>query len=304
MRVTTNGIEVEVEDSGGGGPVVLLIMGLGMQLIAWPAAFVQGLIDAGYRVIRHDNRDVGKSQHFDELGRPSWGWTLLKLRLGLRVTPKYQVSDMAADALGVLDALRVPRAHVVGASMGAMIGQWVAATAPDRVLSFTSIMSSSGARGLPPARREVTRQLMSRPPSFDREAVVRHGVKLWRTIGSPDFESTEEHLRLLVGDAFDRAFHPVGVERQMFAIVADTKRAAALEKISARTLVVHGREDPLIPWQHGEDTARRIRGSRFEVIEGMGHDLAPGVVERLLPLLLDHLGADGAAAQAAQRASA
>jgi len=291
MRVTTNGIEVEVEDSGGEGrPAVLLIMGLGMQLIAWPAAFVQALIDAGYRVIRHDNRDAGKSRHFDELGRPSWAWTIFKLKLGLQVTPMYQVRDMAADALGVLDALKVERAHVIGVSMGGMIGQWVAATAPGRVASFTSIMSSSGARGLPPARREVMRRLMSRPPSFEREAVVQHGIGLWRTIGSPGFESTEANLRALVGDAYDRAFHPVGVERQMLAIVADSQRAAALEKIEARTLVVHGREDPLIPWQHGEDTARRIRGSRLEIIEGMGHDLAPGVVERLVPVLLGHLG--------------
>jgi pimeloyl-ACP methyl ester carboxylesterase len=157
MKIKANGIQIEVEDTGADGsqndrPVVLLIMGLGMQLIAWPPALVQGLVDAGFRVIRHDNSDIGLSQHFDHLGVPNLVWATLQHRLGLSPKAPFTLSDMAADAVGVLDALKIERAHIVGVSMGGMIAQRVAIAAPKRVLSLTSIMSSSGARGLPRAK--------------------------------------------------------------------------------------------------------------------------------------------------------
>jgi pimeloyl-ACP methyl ester carboxylesterase len=170
MKVRANGIDIEVEDTGADGsqagrPVVLLIMGLGMQLIAWPPALVQALVDAGFRVIRHDNRDIGLSQHFDHLGTPNVLWESVKLRLGLGVRAPYSLHDMAQDALGVLDALDVPRAHVVGVSMGGMIAQRVAlARTGTRCLSLTSIMSTSGARGLPQPRAHVVRALLGRRP--------------------------------------------------------------------------------------------------------------------------------------------
>jgi len=271
--------------------VVLLIMGLGMQLIAWPPAMVQAIADAGFRVVRFDNRDIGLSQHFDHLGSPSLLWEGLKFRFGWRIRPPYSVQDMAADALGVLDALQIPKAHVVGVSMGGMIAQRLAVLAPSRVLSLSSIMSSSGARGLPEASPAVTRVLLSRPSGKGVQAAVDHIVKLLKAIGSPGFPTAEAELREKMTEAAKRSFHPPGVLRQMVAIAADSTRAAALAQVTAPTLVVHGRADPLVPMACGQDTARRIPGARFESIEGMGHDLPPGVVERLLALLIPHFKA-------------
>jgi pimeloyl-ACP methyl ester carboxylesterase len=298
MKIRANGIDIEVEDSGAGldaggqpRPVVLLIMGLGMQLMAWPPDMVQALVDAGYRVVRFDNRDVGLSQHFDHLGLPNLQWVALKHRLGWRITPPYSLHDMAADALGVLDALQIDKAHIVGVNMGGMIAQRLALLGPARVLSLASIMSSSGARGLPAAKPEVTRVLLSRPAGKGTQAAIEHSVGLFKAIGSPGFAMDDAVLRERVTAATERNFHPQGILRQMVAIVADSTRAAALAGVAVPTLVVHGKADPLVPFACGEDTARRIPGARLAGIEGMGHDLPPGVVERLLELLIPHFDA-------------
>lgn len=294
MKVQANGISIEIEDTGADGsqqgrPAVLLIMGLGMQLIAWPPAFIRALADAGYRVVRLDNRDVGLSEHFDQLGSPSLVWNSLKHKLGLRVRPPYALSDMAADAVGVLDALGIRQAHVVGVSMGAMIGQRIAIAAPGRVLSLTSIMSSSGARHLPGPRPDVLRALLGKPADRSEKAVVDHTVRLFQLIGSPGYPLDETTLADGVLASLRRSFHPVGTLRQMVAVVADHSRADALATIKAPTLVVHGRDDPLVPYACGVDTARRIAGARLVGVPGMGHDLAPGVVEQILAKLLPHL---------------
>lgn len=288
MKVRSNGIEIEVEDSGGSGPAVLLIMGLGMQLIAWPPELVQALVDAGYRVIRHDNRDAGLSRHFDDRRTPGLAMSLLRWRIGLGVQAPYALADMALDAVGVLDALDVPRAHVVGVSMGGMIAQRVAIAAPHRVLSLTSVMSSSGSRRLPPARSDVARALLARPRSGRREAMLDYYEHFFGLIGSPGFPTPAAEIRARMGRAIDRASNPRGVQRQMLAIAADVSRPVELARIAAPTLVIHGRDDPLVPLAAGVDTARRIPGARLAVIDGMGHDLPPGVVERMLPLMLDH----------------
>ena len=296
MKIRANGISIEVEDSGPGGPgenrpVVLLIMGLGMQLVAWPPQLVQALVDAGYRVVRHDNRDVGLSQHLDALGKPNLIWEGIKYKLGLTPRAPYSLRDMAADSLGVLDALGLDKVHVVGVSMGGMIAQRLVLGAPPRVRSLTSIMSSSGARGLPQAQRRVTRALLARPANNSLQAVGDHYVKLFKIIGSPAFPTPEGEMRERIGHGLQRSFNPVGTLRQMLAIVADSDRADALGRITAPTLVLHGKADPLVPYAHGEDTARRIPGARLVGIDGMGHDLPPGVVQRLLPPLLTHLKA-------------
>ena len=295
MKIRANGIDIKIEDSGDGAfterPVVLLIMGLGMQLVAWPPALVQGLVDAGFRVVRFDNRDIGLSQHFDALGTPNLLWEGLKYRLGFKTTPPYTLHDMASDALGVLDALQIASAHVVGVSMGGMVAQRLALLAPGRVVSLSSIMSSSGARGLPAASPAVTRALLSRPAGKSKQAVIDHSVKLFKAIGSPGFPMQDSDLRERVTLATERNFHPQGITRQMVAIVADSTRADALRSITAPTLVVHGKADPLVPFACGEDTARRIPGARLVGIDGMGHDLPPGVVDRLLPLLVPHIRA-------------
>ena len=297
MKIIANGIHIDIADSAAerrehaARPVVLLIMGLGMQLIAWPPAMVQGLVDAGFRVVRFDNRDVGLSQHFDQLGTPNMLWAGLKYRLGWRIKPPYTVQDMADDARGVLDALQIAKAHVVGVSMGGMVAQRLALSAPERVLSLASVMSSSGARGLPEATAKVSRALLSRPAGKNLLAEIDHAVKLFKLIGSPGFPMDESLLRARVAAATERSYHPQGFMRQMVAIAADSQRAAALSRMAVPTLVVHGKADPLVPFACGEDTARRIPGARLSLIDGMGHDLAPGVVDRLLPLLIPHFQA-------------
>jgi len=294
VQVKANGISIEVEDTGadglhGGRPAVLLIMGLGMQLVAWPPAFVHALVEQGFRVIRFDNRDIGLSQHFDHLGVPNLLWEGLKHRMGLGVRAPYSVHEMAADALGVLDALGVGRAHVVGVSMGAMIAQRVALAAPGRVLSLASIMGSSGARYLPGPQPRVLRVLLSRPQGSGEQAILEHYVKLFKAIGSPGFPLDETALRERILASIRRSFHPAGTVRQMAAIAADARRADELPGIRIPTLVLHGKADPLVPFACGQDTARRIPGARFLGIEGMGHDLPPGVVERLIEPLVPHL---------------
>ena len=294
MKIVANGLQIEVEDSGQDPagvprPVVLLVMGLGMQLVAWPTELVQGLVDAGYRVIRHDNRDVGMSQRMEALGKPNLLWAGLQHKLGFAPRPPYSLGDMATDALGVLDALGVSQAHVVGVSMGGMIAQRMALTAPQRVLSLTSVMSSSSAPGLPQARPEVMAALLRRPSGRDRQAVVDHYVRLFRVIGSPGFVTPEAELRQRIAQAAERGFYPVGTLRQMLAVMADSARAALLAQIKAPTLVFHGQDDPLLPYACGEDTARRIPGARLIGVPGMGHDLPVPVVERLLAALLPHL---------------
>ena len=298
MKVIANGISIEVEDShhgqgaDAGRPAVLLIMGLGMQLVAWPQPMVQALVDAGYRVVRFDNRDIGLSQHFDSLGVPNVLWQGLKYRMGLSIVASYSLQDMAADALGVLDALGMAQAHVVGVSMGGMIAQRMALLAPQRVRSLTSIMSSSSARGLPGSRPEVTRALLSRPAGKSREAVVEHTLQLFKIIGSkgpsPGFCISDDDLRAQVTLAIGRSYHPQGVARQMVAVAADSPRAALLANIRARTLVVHGKADRLLPFACGEDTARRIPGAVLTGIDDMAHDLPPAAVSRLLALLIPH----------------
>jgi len=299
MKLRANGIDIEIEDSheadSTGRPVVLLIMGLGMQLVAWPPALVQSLVDAGYRVVRLDNRDIGLSQKFDHLGMPNLLWEGLKYKLGLPVKSPYSLGDMAADTLAVLDALKIDKAHVVGVSMGGMIAQRVAIAAPQRVLSLTSIMSSSGARGLPQARPQVMRVLMSRPAGTDPESVLNHYVKLFKAIGSPGFPIDDAELRERIAVAAKRSFYPAGTVRQMAAIAADSQRAAALGALRLPTLVIHGKADPLVPYACGEDTARRIPGATLVGITGMGHDLPAGVVERILEPLIPHLNTSQAA---------
>lgn len=296
MKIRANSIDIEVEDSSPGEagedrPVILLIMGLGMQLVAWPRQFVQALVDAGYRVIRHDNRDVGLSHRFEALGKPHLVWQGLKYKLGLRPQAPYSVADMAADSLGVLDALGIQKAHVLGVSMGGMIAQRLALAAPERVLSLTSVMSSSGAKGLAPARPAVMRVLLSRPKGRDPQTVLKHYVRLFKAIGSPGFPTPEHEMRERILLGVQRGYYPVGTLRQMLAIMADITRPAQLRRITAPTLVLHGKADPLLPFVHGEDTARRISGARLVGIEGMGHDLPPGVVTHLLAALLPHLKA-------------
>ena len=286
MKLTANGLNIEVDDSGNQGhaerPVVLLIMGLGMQLIAWPEPFVKGLVDAGYRVVRHDNRDIGLSQGFESAGNGNLIWQTIRQRLGLPVQSAYKLKDMAADSIGVLDALGIGKAHIVGASMGGMIAQHVAATAPDRTLSLVSIMSSSGARGLPGPRREVSAALLRRPLGKTEADLVGYSLRLVKLIASPAYPQPDAVLADRIATGIRRAYRPQGVVRQMLAIGADAGREKVLPSIKSPTLVLHGDADVLVPMPCGVDTARRIPGAKFVAIPGMGHDLPPEVQQILL----------------------
>ena len=289
MKIKANGIDIEVEDTGGTGPVVVLIMGLGMQLVAWPLQLVDALVAAGYRVIRHDNRDIGLSQKFDDKGVPNLLWESIKLKLGVTLRPPYSLSDMALDTVGVLDTLGIAQAHIVGASMGGMIAQRVALAAPQRTLSLSSIMSTSGAKGLPTPKPAIIRALMASPKGREREAIMKHYVELLRVIGSPAYPMEEGLVRERIMAGLDRSYAPMGTLRQMVAIAADTRRAKELATITTPTLVLHGKADPLVPFACGQDTARRIPGARLFGIDGMGHDLPPEVIDLMLPPMLEHL---------------
>jgi pimeloyl-ACP methyl ester carboxylesterase len=314
MKIRANGIDIEVEDSAlvdgvlvpalARRPAVLLIMGLGMQLIAWPPALVKGLEDGGFRVIRFDNRDVGLSTHFDHLGKPNVLWASIKYRLGLLSKPPYALADMAHDALGVLDALQIESAHVVGVSLGGMIAQRVAIAAPKRVISLTSIMSTSGAKHLPRPQAKVLRVLLSRPKSQRSEAVVAHYLKLFKAIGSPAYPLDAAAMRATVELGVQRSYRPIGTTRQLMAVAADITRAAQLSRITSPTLVLHGRADPLVPYACGVDTAKRIAGAKLVGIDGMGHDLPPQPVAQMLVELLAHLRAAQAPAAPKGKASA
>lgn len=297
MKIQANGIAIEVEDSASTAsdpdhrqrPVVLLITGLGLQLIAWPDAWVQALVDAGYRVLRFDNRDIGLSSAMDHLGQPNMAWAMTKLQLGLAVHTPYTVGDMAADALGVLDALGIASTHVVGLSMGGMIAQRLALAAPQRVRSLCCIMSSSGAKGLPGPQAAVLKVMMRRVRGTDEAAVVEHTLQLFQAIASPAYPMEPQEVRQQIVRAYRRSYRPVGTQRQMLAVLADRSRAAALSALRTPTLVLHGRADPLVPFACGADLARRIPGAELRGIDGMGHDLPPPVVQHLLAALLPHL---------------
>jgi len=292
MKIASNGLHFEVETAGDdSAPAVLLTMGLGMQLTAWPERLLTALVNAGYRVIRYDNRDMGLSSHLDALGEPHLLWQFVKSRLGLRLRSAYTLQDMAQDALGILDALGVARAHAVGVSMGGMISQRIAATAPERVLSLTSVMSSSGAPGLPGPSPEVSRAMVTRPKSQSPEDVVNHTLDIFRLIGSPAYPQDMPVFRQHLLDGVNRSYHRAGVSRQLLAIMTDRQRHTLLPRIACPTLVLHGAVDPLVPLACGKDTAARIPGARFQAIQGMGHDWPPGVATLLANHIVPHLNA-------------
>jgi len=299
-----NGIDLYYEAKGADdAPAILLVMGLGTQMIAWPERFVDGLVAAGYRVIQFDNRDIGKSTRLDGAFAVHPIRAIVSSRLRLRWPVAYRLSDMAKDAVALLDALNVPAAHVVGVSMGGMIAQHLAATHADRVLSLTSIMSSSGAPGLPGAAKDLTKRLLARRPAkITRDIAVVGGAEMLRAIAYPDPARPDSAFADMAGRAFDRGYNPMGVRRQLLAIIADGSRAALLDKIRVPTLVVHGSADRLVPLANGEDVARRVMGARMEVIDAMAHDLPPSQVDRMVTLIVDHVG--GVAAPAREAAAA
>ncbi|MEP7299150.1 MAG: alpha/beta hydrolase [Burkholderiales bacterium] len=275
MQISANGIALEVEDHGpASGEPLVLVMGLGMQLVAWHPDFVAMLVARGFRVIRFDNRDIGLSQRFDHLGVPNLAWASVKYALGMQVDAPYTVATMADDTAGLLDAMGLSSAHICGASMGGMIAQQLAVRHPLRVRSLTLIMTSSGARRLPGPSLRVRSALISRPKdSKNVQSVIEHYVKLYKLIGSPGYPVDDAYLNERLGESVRRSYRPRGTARQMVAIAADGDRSPLLGSIKIPTQIIHGADDPLVPVPAGRDLAAKIGGARIDVIDGMGHDL-------------------------------
>jgi pimeloyl-ACP methyl ester carboxylesterase len=299
--VRANGVDLFYKDRGDSdAPVILLIMGLGTQLTAWPKPFVKALKKAGFRVIRYDNRDIGKSTHLHDAPAPNLLLALAAKRFGFSVPIGYSLDDMADDAVALLDQLDIPAAHIVGASMGGMIAQIMAAKAPDRVLSLTSIMSSSGAPGLPGPAPQVRRALLTPRSAFpSRAAATARRARTLELVAFPDATRKPNAFRSMAERDYKRGYNAMGTRRQLLAIFADGSRADRLTDIHVPTLVVHGAADPLIPLACSEDIARRIPGARLEVIEEMAHDLPPSQMPRLASLIAEHASAVEAKREAA-----
>ena len=257
-------------------PTILLIMGLATQMIAWRDDFCRELADAGFHVVRFDNRDCGRSTHLD--AKPP---TIGQLLRRDKRAAAYTLADMAGDAAGLLDHLGVERAHIVGASMGGMIAQTLAIRHPERVISLTSIMSNTGARlsGQPAL---VAYPVLLKTAPDDRERFTDHIVKLYGTIGSPGFERDDEDLRDLARRSYDRSYSPASSGRQLAAIIASPPRARDLRRLSVPTLVIHGTKDKLVRPSGGRATARAIPGAKLLKIDGMGHDLPRGAWPQII----------------------
>jgi pimeloyl-ACP methyl ester carboxylesterase len=284
-QVQANGISIEAERSGDADqPTIVLIRGLGTQMIQWPTSFVEHLLARGFGIVRFDNRDVGLSQKFDASGTPD-----LAAVLGGRADAAYLLSDMSEDVRGVLDALEIERAHIVGMSMGGMIAQIFAATRPERTRSLVSIMSSSGAPGLPGPTPEAAAALTSQPDRpAERESILENSLASRRVLGSPGYPTGEEDLRAQVVAAYERCYHPQGVARQFAAVVASGSRVEQLQTVRAPSLVIHGCDDPLVRLEAGRDTARHIPGAELTVFDGMGHEIPPGLEVELASAIAGH----------------
>ena len=288
MQIQANGLSIEVDIQGpaDGAPLVLL-MGLGMQLTGWPEPFVEMLTQRGRRVIRLDNRDAGLSQGFDHLGTPNVAWAALRYALRLPVRSAYTIADMTADTIGVLDALGIDRAHIVGASMGGMIAQHMAAQHPQRVSALTLMMTTSGARSLPKPSAKARAAMLDRRGlnAKNVEAVVDRLERVFTVIGSPAYRPADaqarEVFRARLRASVQRAYRPAGVARQLIAVAADGDRSRLLARITAPTRIVHGAADPLIRVASAHDLRDKIGGSTLDIIEGMGHDLPPALWPRL-----------------------
>ena len=288
-KATANGIEIHYEEHGDpDAPPMLLIMGFGAQLTLWPDELVEALTGHGFRVIRYDNRDIGLSHKFDGVKAPGIVKMTLMSKLGLTPRVPYTLADMADDGAGLLDALGIAQAHIVGASMGGMIAQHFAARHPDKCLSLTSIFSTTGNPKLPPARPEAMKALVTRPRSTEEKVLVDHGMMLARTIGSPGYPSEEERLRERTTASVRRSFYPEGPSRHLSAIVADGDRRAMLKDIAVPTLVLHGEDDPLVPCEGGRDTAASIPGATLKTIPGWGHDLPLELVDEIAEAIAGH----------------
>lgn len=277
-KVGPAGIDIAYQRLGRpDAPVVLLIMGIAAQSIAWPDAFCHALVDRGLQVIRFDNRDVGLSTH--TVGAPAPN--LAAALAGDLSSASYTLSDMAADAAGLFRALGFEKAHVVGASMGGAIAQTMAIEHPDRVLSLTSMMSTTGNMSVGQASPDALREIFGGPRAVTRDEVIQQNLRAFRAVGSPGYPANEDEVAARAGRAYDRSHDPIGVARQAVATVASGDRTKLLRHLKVPTLVIHGLADRMCDVSGGRATAEAIPGAELVLIEGMGHGLPPGLRSRL-----------------------
>ncbi len=275
-RVTANGIQIEYETFGDpSGRPLLLIIGLGGQMIHWDADLCRDLAERGHYVIRFDNRDAGLSTKFDEAGVPNLIETFGKIMQGEKIATPYTLDDMADDAVGLLDALGIRKAHICGMSMGGMIAQTIVIRHPSRVRSLVSIYSTTGNPQLPQPKPEVIGKLIA-PPPREREANIEHMLGVFKTIAGPGFPLDEKWTRRMMAESYDRCFYPQGMVRQLLAILTQVNRGPFLAAVTAPALVIHGTDDPLVLVEGGRDTAKAIPEAQLMLINGIGHDLPHG----------------------------
>jgi len=288
-QVKANGLMLEYESFGRpADPAILLIMGFSAQMTMWPRELCDGLASKGFRVVRFDNRDVGKSEKLERLGQVNSVEAFGKIAAGEKISAPYLLNDMAADAVGILAALDIPEAHIVGASMGGMIAQLVALNHPRQARSLTSIMSTTGRPGLPPSKPEAMAVLMTPPPNTERETRIAYSMNAWRVIGSrAPYAADDKELRATAEREVDRVpYYPQGAARQLVGILASPPRHDLLAGVKCPALVIHGEADPLVDIACGRDTAASIPGARLVTVPGMGHDFTM----KLLPVYLREIG--------------
>jgi len=293
--VAANGIQIEYETFGDpGDPAIVLIMGFSAQMLAWPESFCRALADHSFYVIRFDNRDAGLSTHLDGVKAPGMKRAMFASLLGIRLKVPYTLSDMALDTLGLLDSLGIERAHIVGASMGGMIAKLLAALHGNRVVSLTSIMSTSGSRKLPGPRPRVLRHVLFRhKKNMQPDAMIDYIVSFWKLIGSPGYPTPPETMLQKVTSWVHRDCDPKANIRQFAAMAENGDRTQLLAEIRCPSLVIHGADDPLIPVQGGQHTAECIENAELYVIDGMGHDIPEQLVPSLAARIARHCGAAG-----------
>ena len=290
MQASVGDISLEYETLGNPlHPVVLLVMGLGQQLVNWPDDFCEALVDGGLCVVRYDHRDTGLSTKMEGAGTVGVVQAFMRRRLGLGVPSPYGLEDLATDAFGLLDHLEVKAAHVVGASMGGMVAQIMAARHPERVQTLTSFMSSSGESHLPPGRPDALALLAAPRPRGNRDAVLDFGVRVRRVLAGRGYPTEESEMRSAIARAVDRMWYPAGLARHTLAVLAAPARERLLRELKVPTLVLHGGDDPLVTPEHGRRTAELVPGAELHVIDGMGHDIPPGARALLARLIVDHI---------------
>ena len=275
-KADANGIQIEYETFGEpDSPALLLIIGIIGQLTFWDEKLCQHLAQQGHYVIRFDNRDAGLSSKIEEAGVPDIMQTIKAQMKGETINPPYTIKDMADDAVGLLDALGIEKAHICGMSMGGMIAQTIAINYPKRVLSLISIYSNTGDPEEPQSESKARKFLLA-PQTEEREAYIEKGMKFFSAISGPGFPYDEEWLRNFVAQSYDRAYNPEGVARQFVAILAQKNRRPELKSLSTPALIIHGANDPLVLVESGKNTAADIPGAELMIIDGMGHDLPHG----------------------------